>query len=708
MTATVFSLLLTACSSGVTPAGSQQASSLELFSATDSASFTKLLESSARTSPEQLKSELRTLRQSPDTPTQNKKEAAYLLGRLLQKGGSPEEQKEIIELFNEAAQLPPLWQRCQWHIVECATSQGKEKIARAALEAIARETNNPDEQAEAAYNLAQSYLRSNETARAREAFTELRDKFPQTQYALGAAFYLGQMDIEVAETRPAALALFREYLQKSPDGHFARDIVTRMSTLKDFTPSAEDHGLFGQVHFVHGEWQAALNEWAAGGANRYWYQQAVCQARLGQTATAKASLQAGLKSHRDDPSTADAAAMLSRLSNKDQAIVVYKLVLGTSPKFADLALWNLALRHPFDQALSYYRQIVQHYPQSDYAAESQWWLTWDQARHGKYNVAIKAAQAARQKYPQAKSAPRFAFWIGKWEEQTKHADLAKAAYKQTAEQYPSEYYGYRAKYRLQALNGGKDLRWQINSQRAHPDTNWVWPQPPQKFSYQSIAQQSGSTSAMLCKLRQWDECLQVLPKHQPSLAKAYCLASLEMPLDAINVAKATLSGSANNTAVWQYAYPLLHAHSIAQASQATHLDPLLVHALIREESRYNHLAVSRSNALGLMQLLPGTAYGVAKRLGINLSGYGDIHKPENNIAMGTGYLSYVLKRFNGNAMYAVASYNGGPNAVQSWVSRFGAGDPDVFVENVPIQETRDYIRKVFGSFWNYQAIYPAN
>ena len=73
--------------------------------------------------------------------------------------------------------------------------------------------------------------------------------------------------------------------------------------------------------------------------------------------------------------------------------------------------------------------------------------------------------------------------------------------------------------------------------------------------------------------------------------------------------------------------------------------------------------------------------------------------------MGIDYLSYVLSRHNGNALYAVASYNGGPNAVAHWASKWGAGDTDVFVENIPFTETRDYVKKVFGSYWNYEAIY---
>ena len=147
-----------------------------------------------------------------------------------------------------------------------------------------------------------------------------------------------------------------------------------------------------------------------------------------------------------------------------------------------------------------------------------------------------------------------------------------------------------------------------------------------------------------------------------------------------------------------------------QEGQLRKVDPYLIHALIREESRYFPKALSRSQALGLMQLLPATAAGVGKRIGVPALNREDVFNPDNNIKLGTAYLEYTLKRFNGNAMLAVASYNGGPNAVKSWVDKFnvsGAGgkDWDYFVEEIPFKETRDYVRKVFGSYFVYETLY---
>jgi soluble lytic murein transglycosylase len=291
-------------------------------------------------------------------------------------------------------------------------------------------------------------------------------------------------------------------------------------------------------------------------------------------------------------------------------------------------------------------------------------------------------------------------------ERLKQVEPAKSTYRQAAQRYPAHYYGNRAAARLAALSGGKDTGWATNPNRAHPDARWTWPDLPDFMDYSAVTAQYGDTVSTLARLRQWDECLQLLPEDSDPILKSWILANLTLPLDAINVASTKLAGEPKSNGRWEFAYPLLYAAEISTESKHKHLDPMLVHALIREESRYNHLALSRSNAHGLMQLLPGTAYGAAKSIGLSLGGNTDIFKPENNIKLGTQYLSYVARRFNGSALHAVASYNGGPNAVQAW-NRSHPGDTDIFVENVPFQETRDYIRKVFGTYWTYGKIYKA-
>lgn len=672
--------------------------------------FAELLKNvSSRPTP-QLAEQLRALLAAGTEPESSLQEAAYMLGRILQRSSNSEDQTEALRLFSEASKLEPLWERCQWHISECAAALGEEKTVRRALEAIRERSPDEISRAGAEYGLAQSYLRANETQPAQEAFTLVRQKYAHSQYALGAAYYLGEALLDSTRGRSEALSLFRAYLRESPDGHFARNIVSRLTQLSDFQPTEADHDLFGQVHYVHGEWEPALSEWSKTKPDRRWYERATCLLRLGRANEAKTAYQSGIKSHPNDPSVPEAARTLCTLLSKDQAASVWQTVLASSPRFADIALWNLALRSSPSQAQSYYNRIVYAYPNSDYAPESTWCLIWNQSQNGRPAQAIARAEAALKRYPSSRAAPRFAFWAGKLRERLKQTEAARTAYKRAAQEFPSHYYGHRARARLDALSKGRDPGWAVRSERRYPDPGWSWPDPPYLVSWEEIAARSGSTQAVLARLGQWEECLQLLPANAYPVLRAWLLAKLDLSLDAINVMSNGLKGGPERQGCWELSYPLLYSQEIARQSRIRKIDPLLVHALVREESRYNPLAVSSSKALGLMQLLPGTANGVAKRIGLSLSSADQIYEPANNIALGTAYLASTLQRANGNAILAIAGYNGGPNAVRTWHSRFrqrGLADYDIFVEAIPYAETRDYVRKVFASFWNYEAIYAA-
>jgi len=131
----------------------------------------------------------------------------------------------------------------------------------------------------------------------------------------------------------------------------------------------------------------------------------------------------------------------------------------------------------------------------------------------------------------------------------------------------------------------------------------------------------------------------------------------------------------------------------------------LAHAFVREESYYNRFALSSSKAIGLTQVMPGTAYGVAKRLHISIPNANAVFEPALNLQLGIDYFSLCLSRFNNNPVLAVASYNGAAGAVRSRINKQGMDDLDAFVENIPFRETREYVRKVFRSYWTYYTIY---
>jgi soluble lytic murein transglycosylase len=153
---------------------------------------------------------------------------------------------------------------------------------------------------------------------------------------------------------------------------------------------------------------------------------------------------------------------------------------------------------------------------------------------------------------------------------------------------------------------------------------------------------------------------------------------------------------------WQTLYPFPFEQPIANWSQQHKLNPMLVTALIRQESRFEPQIKSVVGATGLMQVMPETAEFIAAEM--KVKGY-NLQSPEDSIKFGTWYLGHTHDEYNDNSMLAVASYNAGPAAVSDWLAKSKTRDPDEFVEAIPYDETKGYVKSVFANYWNYLRLY---
>lgn len=153
-------------------------------------------------------------------------------------------------------------------------------------------------------------------------------------------------------------------------------------------------------------------------------------------------------------------------------------------------------------------------------------------------------------------------------------------------------------------------------------------------------------------------------------------------------------------------FPLPHRDAVFKRTQEIGLDPAYVYGLIRQESRFVMDARSHVGAAGLMQVMPPTARWTARKIGLNNFKPHDIADRDTNIAIGTGYLKFVLDDFGGSMPLAAAAYNAGPSRSRLWRGQTGAPvlEAAVWAENVPILETRDYVKKVLANTTSYAAL----
>lgn len=143
-------------------------------------------------------------------------------------------------------------------------------------------------------------------------------------------------------------------------------------------------------------------------------------------------------------------------------------------------------------------------------------------------------------------------------------------------------------------------------------------------------------------------------------------------------------------------FPMPYKQQVLEHAQARELDPSLIYGVMRRESLFDPLARSSVGALGLMQLMPSTARGVAHSLGMKRPRKADILRVENNIRFGTHYLRTVMNRFDNNVALAAAAYNAGPANVKRWLPRGEVMSADLWVETVPFKETRNYVQAVLA------------
>ncbi|MBS2021622.1 MAG: transglycosylase SLT domain-containing protein [Deltaproteobacteria bacterium] len=155
------------------------------------------------------------------------------------------------------------------------------------------------------------------------------------------------------------------------------------------------------------------------------------------------------------------------------------------------------------------------------------------------------------------------------------------------------------------------------------------------------------------------------------------------------------------------AYPRAFRAAVEKAAKAAKVQPDLLQALMREESALDPKALSSTGALGLTQLMPATALEVARHL--HLKGYSTqmLMDPETNIRVGGAYLGQLLQQL-GHPALALAAYNAGAGTVTTWLKARGTLPLDAFVEEIPLDETRGYVKRCLRSYAAYRFLAPGS
>ena len=198
--------------------------------------------------------------------------------------------------------------------------------------------------------------------------------------------------------------------------------------------------------------------------------------------------------------------------------------------------------------------------------------------------------------------------------------------------------------------------------------------------------------------REWNYALHLMTGYQKEIA-----ARLAADLGWHDIAIVSL-GSAHSYDDLEVRFPIPYESLISENARKRQLDQGWMYALVRSESAFIEDVKSPAGAMGLMQVMPQTGRDTAKSMGLKHFKTAHLLEAEKNVPIGSTYLRQMLDKFGGNMTLATAAYNAGPQRVRSWLPKSGCMDADIWVELIPFNETRTYVRRVmfFASIYDWR------
>lgn len=593
----------------------------------------------------------------------------------------------------------------------CADKLGDKKTETKKYKEIIKKYHNSPLTIRARYLKAQQLYQDKNNKKAKKEFKSILERYPKSDYAIASTYYLGSIEADKAliskgkkhvKAQQKAISYFKEYLQEAPTGRFAIGCINKWLSLNPKLQN-EDNLLIARTYQANNNYASARKYLNFTNISMSWPYLVQDAYRQKNYAKVKYYTVEGLKGKG-----ADEILINEKIDEKAENENIYKAIdaylkVSSSPKVSlryllgiakkakgyDYLLYKNCKNMSVNTQIACYNTLYYESPKGQFAAEALSNIFYAKIKEQKYFMAKKIGRKHLADFPNSNSAPRVMFWLAKVSENTKNYEEARSYYKSLIAHYPDDYYAFHSFLNLnrykhyEVINLNKK---QIEFPYKNSDYGLITELAKVK-DYGLINQ--------LCKdddfIQSWLDYLQ-----------GDYTSSARIARDAMD----KLNNKPNRSDPrWKLVYPIHYYEEIKDSAQYWFNDPVLILAIIREESYFNPLAQSPAGAKGLMQLMPTTAREAANMSGLSLPNEKLLFDSNINIRLGNVYYSRLKSSLSSKDILAVLAYNGGIGSVTRWAQTLRYEDEDDFIEQIPYDETRNYLKKVYRSYWNYLRIY---
>ena len=390
------------------------------------------------------------------------------------------------------------------------------------------------------------------------------------------------------------------------------------------------------------------------------------------------------------------ARALERQDRHEQASALYLELAGEGKKqgFSDEALMEVAgLRRgagSYAEAAKLFERLVTIHADSRFVARAGWEAAWCRYLAGEYVVAV---ESFRKMLKDDTLREKSLYWLARSLERSGNVESI-AIFRMVLDEYPAGFYA--SWHRNQ--KGIADPRESLGQRAAITELPQLagFEKPRLLASLGMIDEARTEMSAARKKAGENKSLF-------PGLARIYLEMEDYSSSIALFLAHRPVPWNTASLPLWAAGYPQAYSAPIRQYTATNAISEGLVYALMRAESGFNPVVKSPAGAIGLMQLMPSTAKVTAREKGafdpLQLT------VPDYNIKLGTRHFRDLMKSYDGDVIYSIAAYNAGSSAVERWKKNLKGLAKDEFIESIPYQETRDYVKKVYASAATYRQLY---